>query len=95
MIILILLFAVVIAVFIIRGQMHRQHREMMSAVNPERLAALDAAEREEVRRQWTARLSVLGGIIFLIVILYGCGQGFKGFGPDPVKTESNEPAKAP
>lgn len=95
MIILLLLFVVVIAVVVVRSQMRRQHREMMSAINPERLAALDAANREEARRQWTGRLSVLGGIIFLIVVLYGCGQGFKGFGPDPVKTESNEPAKAP
>ena len=95
MVILILLFVVVIAVVVVRRQMHRQHREMMSAVNPERLAAIDAAEREEARRQWTARLSVLGGILFLIAVLYGCGQGFKGFGPDPVKIESNEPGKAP
>jgi hypothetical protein len=95
MIILILLFVVVIAVVVIRRQMYRQHREMMSAINPERLAQLDAIDRVRAQKVVNAFLCILGafGLLFLLAL---CGQcQFKGFGPDPVKIESNEPVKAP
>ena len=90
--ILFLILIVLIAVLVIRSQMHRQHREMMSAVNPERLQAIDAANRAEDRRRWFMALSALGGIVFFIILGYGCGQiaKFKGFVnvPDHPKTEA-------
>ena len=94
MIILILLFVIVIAVVLVRSQMHRQHREMMSAINPERLAQLDAIDRARAQKVVNAFLCILVafGLLFLLAL---CSQGFKGFGPDPVKIESNDPGKAP
>lgn len=83
MIFLFLLLVLVVAVVMVRGQMHRQHREMMGAVNPERLAELDAAANTEARRQWFARLGILGALIVVGVAFWTCSAIPKLWEPKP------------
>jgi hypothetical protein len=57
MIVVFLLLVIANGFLSFRAQSKRQHREMMAAVNPERLAALNAAEHAEARRKWAGILS--------------------------------------
>jgi hypothetical protein len=57
-----------------RAQSRRQHREMMSALNPERLAELDAEARAEARAQWIARLGIVGGAIAISLFFWTCAE---------------------
>jgi ABC-type Fe3+ transport system permease subunit len=78
--ILFLILFIVIALLLIRGQMKRQHREMLSALNPEKLRELDEIEREKNRRG----LIAFGCIMVVLLLAYACSL----LTPHP-------PAKAP
>ena len=65
MIILLILLLIFFAIIGLRSQRARQHRELLSAVNPEKLREIDNKARAEFR----ARLIVLGGAALLFVIL--------------------------
>jgi len=79
MILLLILF-IVIALLLIHARMKRQHREMLSALNPDKLRELDEIEGGKNRRG----LIALGCILAFFLLAYACTL----LAPHP-------PAKAP
>lgn len=86
---LFLLLIVIVAVLLVRGQMKRQHREFLSAVNPERLKELDEIARWK-NRQTVITLAIIVPVIILGSLLtYSCQQQPK----KPSVTYHEYPAK--
>jgi uncharacterized membrane protein len=75
-----LFFAVAL---VIRRQSYFQHRELIKAIDPERIAREDAIDRARAQKVVNLFIGILVffGLLFLLAF---CAQ-FKGFGPDPYK----------
>jgi hypothetical protein len=80
----ILLIVIAAVVLGIRNQSERHHRELLAALNPEKLRQMDEEKRAADRQGWINAAITFGIIICFGLLIHGCQQiaKFMGFGHD-------------